>query len=180
MLGFFENLISFGVKVSLVSSGVFGLHHFMLSTIRGFFIVFPIYFILQEEYEYNEYQKKKKKITKKAKKQLKKQNPGQEIDQDQLRKVIKKKIKRIPHKSYFMFKSQQSSTLSKIFNNSLSSNAKSKGKILTHKNSQNKLSIFARQKTIVRNTKFKIRLSSIGDLEKPASILQWVLRFKII
>lgn len=175
MIVFFENVISFGVKISLILSNVFGLWDFLILTVRGAMVVVPVLFILEEEIEYRRYKEQKKIIKDRVRDRIKRQNPHTEVDEEQVRILVRNKIKRLPHKTFFISNPAKSLTFRKLFRRRPSEfTQQGNMNMIMRVNQHKKLSVFSRKKTIVRNNKFKIRLSSIGDLTKPASILQWV------
>ena len=101
MMVYFENLKSFGIKMSLVSSSVFGVKDFLFTTIRGIFITLPIFFIRQEEHHLREYQQTKTRIKNSIKRQLQKQSKGT-LDHHKYKQKVKEKLDRVPNKMFFI------------------------------------------------------------------------------
>ena len=165
MLGFFENVISFSIKITLIKSGVFGVRDFIFVTIRGFFIIFPIYCISNEEREYEKYSRYLK-IQKEQKKRMSKKDKTR----GKGRRDFPVKIKRIPHKSMFLTNPKMNFL---FFRNKIKKLKKSprlkkrKNHIKTPKSNFSKKSPQAHQD-------FKIYISSFGDVDKPVSVLQTV------
>lgn len=166
MLGFFENVISFGLKITLIKSGVFGVRDFAFATARGFFVFFPIWFIHAEERRHAKYARLEQTRTAKA-------SQSAHVQAREELASSNAKIKRVPHKSFFLTNPKMNFLFFRNKAKKFSSNRVS-SRFTAAPARDNKLSLFSRAQAKQDSLKYKIYISSFGDLDKPVSLLRMV------
>lgn len=174
MIIYYENLIAFGIKVSLVFSGVFGSKDFVFTCIRGLLITLPIYFIKEEEEDLETFYKAKNQIEINLKKTLKKSSLGNKINQFEYKRRLEEKIKKIPRKTYFISNPKRNFMIIKLWKDlseSFSSIAKADSKKKIKKDS---ISSKNKRQIEKNNAKYKIKLKSDFKKDIPIAILKWV------